>query len=92
MTNRCVNVPIREGLPAPSDVPGQLRLHADQISNQEVRRPLAAVLLEFYDVDTSGVLLFNIKTDCARERIPIYATAINALMQAIEQANAEAST
>lgn len=92
MTKACVNVPIRTGLPAQDDIPGQLRLHADRISNQEIPRPLAAIMLEFYDADTSALWLINIPTACARERIPIYSGAIHVLMRAIESANAEAST
>lgn len=92
MKKRCVNVPIRSGIPDASDVPAQMRLHADRISNQEVRRPVTAVLLEFYDEDTTGLLFFNITTNCARERIPLYTGAIAVLMRAIELANAEAST
>lgn len=84
--------PQRLGLPEHDDIAGQLRLYADQISNDEVDAPKAMLLIAFHDGGACGIKMLNIHPECARERIPILADSMRVLLQAIENDNAASST
>lgn len=79
-------------MPEEHDIAGQLRLYADQMANGEVMTPDSMLALGFREGTSGSVHFFNLHTDCKRERIPIYTMAICLLLEAIDQANAEAST
>ncbi len=79
-------------MPDVADIAGQLRLYADRMANGEVMVPDSMMALSFKESTGGAVQFFNLHTDCVRERIPLYTMAICLLLEAIDQANAEAST
>lgn len=73
----------RSGLPSTDNVAAQYRLHADQVANGELPRPVRSVLVEFHEDAVTSVQLFGMHGH-GRE-------AISALASAIQSLNAGAS-